>query len=298
MKFLSLFAVGVALVGCGGTSFIGSGEDAGVGGSSGTSGTGASSGQGGGVVGGGGGSGGAAAGGSGGTATGGSGGGDPCSGRPCGASCNACPAGQTCPPVEMFCDAAGSCQRNFPVCEVPECITANDCPAVGAPCQMCADGSSACPSVECINGQCAGSFPECPPPGCSTDTDCPVSAAPCQLCPDGSAACPFAHCIEGQCVNGVESCGGYEPCAGKTCGEVCTPCDPADPGCMNAPTVVMYCDAAGACGLTTPVCRPCEQGLCTRPYECVSACGSEPEYVGCCQCEPPLFDAFITCMGQ
>ena len=107
MKFLSLLAVGVTVVGCGGTSFIGAGEDAGVGGSAGkggTAGTGASSGQGGGAVGGGG---------SGGTAMGGSGGGDPCSGRPCGASCNTCPPGQTCPDVEMFCDASGSCGITF-----------------------------------------------------------------------------------------------------------------------------------------------------------------------------------------
>jgi hypothetical protein len=38
--------------------------------------------------------------------------------------------------------------------------------------------------------------------------------------------------------------------------------------------------------------RLCEQGLCTRPYVCVRACGAPAEYTGCCMCDAPLFDDY------
>jgi hypothetical protein len=47
--------------------------------------------------------------------------------------------------------------------------------------------------------------------------------------------------------------GGYEPCAGKACGDVCTPCDPSDPNCF-ALTVEMTCTATGQCSVGRPAC--------------------------------------------
>ena len=277
MRLLSL-TVCALLLGCTEGGFEADqdgGTSGGAAGSGGASGGGAVSGSGGGS-------------GTGGNASGGAGGGEGrCVGRPCGAICSSCPPGQSCPDVVMYCDADGGCGLAFPVCEEPSCESSADC-AVPELCQVCADGTTVCPSAVCVDGQCVSSLPTCPD-SCTTDQDCPQIRAACQICPDGSAACPYSRCEGGQCVSGFDSCGDYEPCAGKSCGETCSPCDPSDPMCA-APAVVMYCDAAGACGLNTPKCESCEDVQCLRAYECVRECGGVPEYVGCCPCEPPLFD--------
>jgi len=42
--------------------------------------------------------------------------------------------------------------------------------------------------------------------------------------------------------------------------------------------------------------RACEQAECFRANECVSMCGGEVLYAGCCACDAPLFDR-IQCDG-
>jgi hypothetical protein len=47
--------------------------------------------------------------------------------------------------------------------------------------------------------------------------------------------------------------GGYEPCAGLTCGDECRLCDPADDECVET-GVVKRCDVAGVCSATPVTC--------------------------------------------
>lgn len=46
---------------------------------------------------------------------------------------------------------------------------------------------------------------------------------------------------------------GYEPCAGKACGDLCSACDPKDGNCI-APAVEMTCTATGECSIGRPAC--------------------------------------------
>jgi hypothetical protein len=41
------------------------------------------------------------------------------------------------------------------------CASDADCVVIGAPCQMCADGTAACPRSSCVNGECRAEFPTC-----------------------------------------------------------------------------------------------------------------------------------------
>src|SRR5258706_2235091 len=54
------------------------------------------------------------------------------------------------------------------------CKTAADCPQLGLPCVKCADGTTSCPSVDCVNGQCKGSVKQCAPQQCTSDGQCAV----------------------------------------------------------------------------------------------------------------------------
>lgn len=46
---------------------------------------------------------------------------------------------------------------------------------------------------------------------------------------------------------------GYDPCAGKACGDLCSPCDPKNGNCI-APAVEMTCTANGQCSIGRPAC--------------------------------------------
>lgn len=46
---------------------------------------------------------------------------------------------------------------------------------------------------------------------------------------------------------------GYDPCAGKACGDACTICAPGDTNCVET-AVVKQCSAAGSCDATPAQC--------------------------------------------
>jgi hypothetical protein len=133
-------------------------------------------------------------------------------GVPCGP--NTCDKGESCcnESCGICTSPGGACPQIY--CEPPpppQCKVAEDCPQPAGPCQLCPDGSTACPSADCVDGQCVGSFDGCPPDNgdpvqCKAADDCPAPALPCELCPDGSTACPWTDCIGGQCVGGFDSC--------------------------------------------------------------------------------------------
>jgi len=250
---LAFGAVALILGACSSRSSLGSGDDNLNGGKGGSGATG------GGSTGGGGGSGNA-----------GGGSWDPCSGAPCGAECKLCdPKDPNC--VEdaslKFCGADGKCGGAYPDCgPVQTCTTDKECPAIGAPCQACPDGSAACPWSKCEKGQCVSGFDSCQGQECKLDEDCPAILAPCQQCPDGKFACPYSSCENGKCVGGFEGCAGYDPCAGKNCGEPCKVCPPDDPKCVED-AVLKVCDEKGACAPSIPVCDP-NPGQCKLDSDC------------------------------
>jgi hypothetical protein len=47
--------------------------------------------------------------------------------------------------------------------------------------------------------------------------------------------------------------GEWDPCAGKACGDLCSPCNPNDPNCI-AVAVEMTCSATGQCSIGRPAC--------------------------------------------
>lgn len=222
---------------------------------------------------------------------------EPCAGKPCGALCEGCPPGEVCTDVARYCGADGKCGEGFPVCEVSLCDSHADCPVPEVACQLCSDGTYACPSASCVAGRCVSSFDSCPDSTCLSDADCPTSNAPCQLCGDGSQVCPIASCQGGRCVASIPGCSGHSPCAGKACGEPCSQCPPHDPDCFET-AVLKTCDANGVC---TPgqvqcggsqcrfdhdcpaieICKPCPNGECASvgciDGTCGFRCDSNPE---------------------
>ena len=147
----------------------------------------------------------------------------------------------------------------------PACTTVDECVQPES-CALCADGTTSCPTTDCVQGQCVATWPDCPAAECTVPEDCPAIGAPCQVCPDGSSACPTSDCVNGQCVGSFPSCPGYDPCAGKLCGEPCTICDPADPNCVQ-PAVEMYCDDLAQCTMNFPLCSVQQ---CSSPTDCAT----------------------------
>jgi hypothetical protein len=326
MKLSSILAFGsvVAIVAaCGGNSSLGSGDEN-LGGKGGGAGKGGASGSGQSGSGGSAGSvGSSATGGSAGVGGGGgSGGYQPCAGLPCGAQCSVCdPNDKTCvsDAALHYCSANGECAIAYPNCGSPgKCSSDSECAVDDGPCHMCSDGSYVCPRVQCVGGQCVASSPTCPVGSCKTDAECPAIRAPCQQCPDGSVSCPYSKCVNGSCVSGFPGCSGYQPCAGKTCGALCTQCDPKDPMCAET-AVIKYCDANGACSPTAPncggqcktrtdcppvtdlICRTCPGGTCAQ-MDCVNgscqfACPPNPQPQCKTTLDCPVREVCLPCPG-
>ena len=83
-----------------------------------------------------------------------------------GLSGKVCPDGYTCvddasdncDPANGGADCPGICQP----APSKACSSDADCPQIGAPCRLCADGTAACPRSFCTNGQCGAEFTTCP----------------------------------------------------------------------------------------------------------------------------------------
>jgi len=209
----------------------------------------------------------------------------PCAGKPCGAECSVCgldsgnmgadPAtgmGIPCDAQLRYCSADGECGLAFPVCET-ECNSPMDCVVIDLPCQICADGSTQCPTPDCQMGRCVTSYPSCGTQ-CMTDAECPTIAAPCQMCADGTTSCPKAECQMGRCTTSWPGCGGNDPCEGRECGEPCNPTCTAM-GCGMISDVAFTCTADGRCAAEPP------------------RCGAECSTVMDC----PLVDSCFMCAG-
>ncbi len=153
-----------------------------------------------------------------------------------------------------------------------------DCPAPGAPCRECKDGSFVCPEVRCERHQCVYNFPQCPTvydpcadqscgaecrlcdPAdptcietdvvkyCQADGHCAAPAPSCPVDPCASVRCAAGtHCVAGECLPDADKvfCGGIAafPCPGSgNC--VDDPSDDCDPKAGGA-------DCGGMC-----VCPP------------------------------------------
>jgi hypothetical protein len=79
-------------------------------------------------------------------------------------------AGTACPPGYQCADVPDDCAPDNGGADCPgvcrpapggSCASDAECPVIAAPCQMCADGTAACPRAACVNGQCQAEFPSC-----------------------------------------------------------------------------------------------------------------------------------------
>ena len=220
--------------------------------------------------------------------TGGSGGsGDyqPCAGKHCGESCSLCaPHDTACVETAELktCDGAGACSGGAVTCS--------------------ADASVGVALPDC------GSFSASAGSSCSAPTDQPIP----ECCNNSTdLRCEYDACtnsIPGNChgtfqpVVGSKLCGGYQPCAGKSCGDACTICEPGDPACSET-AEAKACDLSGSCLAGTPDCTPpasCDPthvGSCGTGKACcaVGRCGPLAIDQGRCEDADPKTGGCIVC---
>jgi hypothetical protein len=162
----------------------------------------------------------------------------------------------------VACAADGIEPEGAPVDEQNEelkarmCRSEADCPAPGAPCQLCADGSSACPEVSCERHRCVYSFPQCP-----SDDSCAAV-----LCRVGT------HCEKGRCIPEGERvfCGGIAgiPCPGQgRCAD--DPSDGCDPNNGGA-------DCGGLCTCVQNVLCTISSHFDSSPSVCACVPNTQP----------------------
>ncbi len=167
---------------------------------------------------------------------------DPCEDKTCGMTCSNClPGDDACAAaaVVMYCDPDGACGNAEPVCEDPD------------------------PYDPCEGLSCGDTCTQCDP----NDPTC-VETEEVKTCDDQGA------CVSG---GGPVECAGvepYEPCAGLSCGQTCTQCDPTDVDCVET-AVEKACTEEGTCvaddGMLCPPYEPCAGLICGDP---------------CSQCDP------------
>jgi len=195
-----------------------------------------------------------------------------CQGKTCGDPCRLCPPG------------AKNC---FETAVLKECNAQGKCRAGNAVCGGSSSGGSSGGAID------AGPAPYQP---CAGKT-CGDS---CTICPPGDPTCAetavlkFCH-SDGACSASPPACippppppPKYTPCGGKSCGDLCTICEPGVPGCFET-AVIKMCDSAGSCSPTMPVCGAKDAG--PAPYlPCAGkACGAS-----CTICEPGVPGCFET----
>jgi hypothetical protein len=174
------------------------------------------------------------------------------------------------------------------------CKSDADCPVLGVPCRLCADESSACPSVTCERHHCVASIPTCPEADpcatvrCAAGTHCDAGAC----LPDNKVVCGgFAGLPcpgRGQCVDdpsdtcdpkrGGADCSGLCTCVQNVACILGSHFDPSPSVCSCVPDA----PSTGTCGGNT-----CAAG----EYCCNASCGMcAPKGAACIQiaCASPL----------
>jgi hypothetical protein len=182
--------------------------------------------------------------------------------------------GASCQPLNG-CECFGECdklQATYDECKAlhgncggpdPQCKQDFDCPQPGGPCQLCPDGTTACPSVKCQGGQCVLESVQCQAPSCAameafgvgdckkllgfawngkdctSVTGCDCKGNDCGALTGSYDECIFAH----------QGCTEVSPCSGKLCGDFCSNCT----GDI-CPPVIEYCNIDGKCTTESPVC--------------------------------------------
>jgi hypothetical protein len=134
------------------------------------------------------------------------------------------------------------------------CKTDADCPVSEAACELCADGSSACPWARCDAGQCTAGIDTCPSDPCA-------GKACGDIC---SPACPAGGICNGlvkYCDQNL-SCQSTQPqCGGQTCS--------TDGDCPVSKIACKLCaDGSSACPWAHCVAGQCQGGIDTCPDEC------------------------------
>ncbi len=134
---------------------------------------------------------------------------DPCDGKMCGERCTTC-SGDTCPAVEEYCQADGSCGTD----SQPACDDANPCAdkACGDTCSTCDATMNACPAVEeyCqVDGSCGSDAA----PMCEVYDPCAgaICGAACTICDPADTDCVETtvekHCDTAMvCTDGPPAC--------------------------------------------------------------------------------------------
>jgi hypothetical protein len=171
----------------------------------------------------------------------------------------ACPEGQVCidDPADTCAPPEGADCGGICVPGQQACTSDADCPAIGAPCQLCSDGSAACPHSSCESGQCRFRFDTCEPP--------PPTPVPEGVC--GPTACRGGGQLWSQ-----EACCYYRRTSAISLEIDWCPLDAIDPATRE-------CHACGdpCAGLPTPTPIPPPSARC-----CVPGQSCIPELPQCC----------------
>jgi hypothetical protein len=191
-------------------------------------------------------------------------------------------------------------------CPDPVCKQDSDCPPIKAPCELCSDGSTSCPSSTCVNGQCEVSWPGCSDPCAAQDaagtglcaaflgyawngkdcvglSGCSCVGADCSAIYKDPSECKVAHESCQPCVGGPPPCAAppdgcnYEGggCVGGkwTCGTlVCDAQCKADSDCPQPGAPCQVCSD----GSTSCPSAQCIGGQCQVSFPgCPEACGAQ-----------------------
>jgi hypothetical protein len=169
------------------------------------------------------------------------------------------------------CVGLSNCTCNPSLCGAgPMCKTSADCPKLGIPCVTCADGTSACPQVDCVNGQCKASVHSCAAQPCSSDAQCAVPQV-CEVCADGSCAGYKATCVSGQCKIDKQPCASAPQCIPPPPPKVC-PGLGCFPNCPNG--ILKDANGCDTCQCATtpqpvpPTPTPPPAPTCVAPHSC------------------------------
>lgn len=172
-----------------------------------------------------------------------------CAGKSCGDPCSLCPPGKPgCfeTAVPKACNAKGRCKAGVPVCDAID--------AGPAPEPIPADGGAADAGEGALDGGAA--YEPCGGKSCG---DACSLCAPWDIGCVETAVLKFCH-SDGKCLATPPACipppppPPYDPCGGKSCGDLCSLCAPTDPGCVET-AVVKQCNAAGECVANVVVCK-------------------------------------------